>query len=60
MSTMVSLSEHKRRVLFLNISFLLVACTFLIVQFNSAEFLVLRSAEPFKDNGQEDCQDWLI
>ncbi|KAG6737563.1 hypothetical protein POTOM_059091 [Populus tomentosa] len=56
MSTMVSLSEHKRWVLFLNISFLLVACTFLIVQFNSAEFLVLRSAEPFKDNGQQDCQ----
>uniref|UniRef100_A0A6M2EJ76 Sodium/calcium exchanger membrane region domain-containing protein n=1 Tax=Populus davidiana TaxID=266767 RepID=A0A6M2EJ76_9ROSI len=53
---MVSISEHKKYVLFLNISFLLVACVFLIVQFSSAGFLVLGSSQSFKENDQQDCQ----
>ncbi|KAJ6434003.1 hypothetical protein OIU84_017672 [Salix udensis] len=53
---MVSISEHKKYVLFLNLSFLLVACVFLIMQFNSAEFLVLRSSRPSEENDLQNCQ----
>ncbi|KAJ6693899.1 hypothetical protein OIU85_004666 [Salix viminalis] len=53
---MVSISENKKYVLFLNLSFLLVACVFLIMQFNSAEFLVLRSSRPSEENDLQNCQ----
>jgi len=56
LGTMVSISEHKKYVFFLNISFLLVACVFLIMQFSSAGFLVLGSSQSFKENDQQDCQ----
>ncbi|KAF2306865.1 hypothetical protein GH714_022174 [Hevea brasiliensis] len=58
MGILVSVSTNKRYTIFLNISFLLVACLFLIIQFNSARFLVLTSSQPSNDNSQQqqDCK----
>lgn len=57
MGILVSISEHKRYIIFLNISFLLVACAFLIIQSNSAETLVLKNPQPSNDSGEQECKD---
>ncbi|XP_022718811.1 cation/calcium exchanger 2-like isoform X1 [Durio zibethinus] len=58
MGTLVSISEHKGKgyIIFLNISFLLVACVFLMVCFRSSEFHVLSSYNSNIDNIQQDCK----
>ncbi|XP_065852741.1 cation/calcium exchanger 2 [Euphorbia lathyris] len=57
MGILVSTSERKRYRLFLNISFLIVACIFLIIQLNSPKFLVLRSSQPSSENSEEACNE---
>ncbi|XP_038992634.1 cation/calcium exchanger 2-like isoform X2 [Hibiscus syriacus] len=54
MGTRVSTSwnKSKRYIIFLNISFLLVACVFLIICFRSSGIVVLSS-----NNSQQDCKD---
>ncbi|KAJ9179867.1 hypothetical protein P3X46_008182 [Hevea brasiliensis] len=56
MGILVSISENRRYIIFFNISFLLVACVFLILQFNPARFLVPNSAQPSNDDSQQDCK----
>ncbi|EOY10458.1 Sodium/calcium exchanger family protein isoform 2 [Theobroma cacao] len=57
MGTLVSISEHKskRYIIFLNISFLLVACVFLMICFRSSGNLVLSGYNSIGDN-QQDCK----
>ncbi|EEF36664.1 cation/calcium exchanger 2 [Ricinus communis] len=58
MGLLISIFKHKRYVIFLNFSFLLVACVFLIIQFNSLEILDLRISELSNDRGdQQDCKN---
>ncbi|XVF06675.1 hypothetical protein REPUB_Repub06bG0070600 [Reevesia pubescens] len=58
MGTWVSISEHKskRYIIFLNISFLLVACVFLMICFRSSGVLVLSSNNSNIGNSQQDCK----
>ncbi|KAF5735182.1 cation/calcium exchanger 2-like [Tripterygium wilfordii] len=53
----VSVYEDKRCMIFLNVSFLLVACVFLIVQLSSSGsgFVVLSSSHPFNEGRQQQC-----
>ncbi|XVE62494.1 hypothetical protein DITRI_Ditri06bG0122300 [Diplodiscus trichospermus] len=57
MGTWVFMSEHKwkRYIIFLNISFLLVACAFLMICFRSSGFPVFRSYNSNIGNSQQDC-----
>ncbi|KAJ4721332.1 Cation calcium exchanger [Melia azedarach] len=57
MGTWVSASEHKKYLIFLNISFLFVASVPLIITcFSSSEFLVLSSHDSFNFINQHDCK----
>lgn len=59
MVSMVSVSEHKNYVVFLNISFLLVCCAFMILHFDTPEdFLVLRTNQNsarIRSSDEESC-----
>ncbi|WCJ43554.1 Cation/calcium exchanger 2 [Euphorbia peplus] len=56
MGILVSSSESKRYKLFLNISFLTVACVFLIIQLSSPKFLLLSSSRPI-ETSEEACSE---
>ncbi|KDP39642.1 hypothetical protein JCGZ_02662 [Jatropha curcas] len=57
MGVLVSISQHKRYIIFLNISFLLAACAFLIIRSNSAEILVLRKSQFSNLSDEQECKD---
>ncbi|KAK9290237.1 hypothetical protein L1049_008404 [Liquidambar formosana] len=57
MATLVSKSESKKYLIFLNISFLsLVVCFFIIVHFYSPESLIVNSYNPSNRSSQPDCK----
>ncbi|XVF56798.1 hypothetical protein PTKIN_Ptkin06aG0149200 [Pterospermum kingtungense] len=57
MGTWVFTAQHKskRYIIFLNVSFLLVACVFLFICFRSSGFLVLSNYNSDVGNSQRDC-----
>ncbi|KAJ4841449.1 hypothetical protein Tsubulata_003539 [Turnera subulata] len=57
MGTFISVSGgFKRCIIFLNISFLFLACLFLVLQLNSSEFLALNGRQSFKESSQPGCR----
>lgn len=62
MGFLVSLSKQRGFIIFLNLSFLSVACAFLAIRFHSPEsqFHVLsKSSRRIHGNAQDDCQSFL-
>ncbi|KAL5837369.1 hypothetical protein ACOSQ3_014538 [Xanthoceras sorbifolium] len=56
MGTLVSVSANQKYLVFLNISFLLVASALLIVYFSSSEFVVLSGFNYFNKSNQHSCK----
>ncbi|CAN6577553.1 unnamed protein product [Malus baccata var. baccata] len=64
MGTLVFLPKYKNYIIFLNISFLLVGCAFLIVHFEASDFPVLSTSEISTSgisrfSGSLDCKGFL-
>ncbi|XP_009343043.2 LOW QUALITY PROTEIN: cation/calcium exchanger 2-like [Pyrus x bretschneideri] len=64
MGTLVFLPKYKNYIIFLNISFLLVGCAFLIVHFEASDFPVLSTSEISASgisrfSGSLDCKGFL-
>lgn len=56
MGSLVSISVRNNYLIFLNISFLLVACVFLIINSYSSEFLVSSNFQGLRDSSQQGCK----
>ncbi|KAM1332368.1 hypothetical protein ACFX2F_008543 [Malus domestica] len=59
MGTLVFLPKYKNYIIFLNISFLLVGCAFLIVHFEASDFPVLSTSGISRFSGSLDCKGFL-
>ncbi|KAF1877553.1 hypothetical protein Lal_00040269 [Lupinus albus] len=60
MATKVSISKHKFYTLFLNILFLLLSFSFMIIHFHSPEpeVVVMNNHYPFNGNSENDCKSF--
>ncbi|KAM0977661.1 hypothetical protein ACFX13_013986 [Malus domestica] len=59
MGTLVFLPKYKNYIIFLNISFLIVGCAFLVVHSYAPDFLVLSTSGVSRISGSLDCKGFL-